>query len=77
MAEKTPKEEPLVRGLRMAMQALDRQVARAMQRDPAERDVHGVQKWEPLQERIERVSSFLLNSLGEQEIQLDSLLVLA
>lgn len=68
---------PLESGLLSALQALDNQVQREMQRSPAEREVQGVQKWEPFQKRIERVSVFLLDSLGEQAVDLDSLIILS
>lgn len=65
-------------GLRQAMQAVDSQVAREVfRRDPAEKEKHGVQNWAPVDERIERTSSFILNMLGENEVQLESLLVFA
>lgn len=60
-----------------AMQAIDSQIAREMQRTPAELEQLGVQKWEPYAKRIELISAFILNSLGEQKVELDSALVLA
>ena len=66
-------EESLIR----ALKAIDNQVAREMQRTPSERDVHGAQKWEPYQVRVENLTSFLLNSLGAEEISLDGILVLS
>jgi hypothetical protein len=68
---------PLEEGLLRAMTAIDKQVAREMQRTPSELEVHGVQKWEPYQKRIEFISSFILNSLGDEQAQLDSVLVLS
>lgn len=68
--------EPLKIGLRQALQAIDNQIAREMQRSPAEREVHGVLKWEPFEARVERVSAYLLSIFGE-DIQLDSLIVLS
>ena len=59
------------------MKALDNQIAREMQRSPEEREKHGVQKWEPFQNRIEIVTPLILNSLGEGEVNLDSLIVLS
>lgn len=67
----------LEEGLLQAMKAIDNQVARAMQRTPAERDVHGVQKWEPFETRVELITAFLLNELGSQEVSIDSMVVLA
>ncbi len=64
-------------GLLQAMQALDNQIARAMERSPSELEVSGVQKWKPYAERVEAVSTFLLESFGGEEINLDSLLVLS
>ena len=74
MAEQYGKLE---QGLLGAMKAIDNQIARAMQRTPSERDVHGVQKWEPYNTRIENVTAFLLESMADNEVSLDSLLVLA
>ena len=77
MTKKTEKGRPIEEGLIRAMQALDSQIARSMSRDPAEREVHGVQKWEPISERIERICVLVMNALGDNEIDLDSVLVLA
>ena len=60
-----------------AMQALDNQVARRMERSPAEREVHGVQKWEPYQSKIEEVTALVMQAFGEDSVKLDSLLILA
>jgi hypothetical protein len=68
---------PLEGGLLQAMRALDNQIARAMERTPAEREVSGVQKWTPYAERVELVSTFLLESFGDEEVKLDSVLILA
>ena len=72
--EKTP---PLQAGLLAALQALDSQIAREMQRNPVEREAHGVQKWEPIAKRVEAVSGFLLDALESQSVELDSVLVLS
>jgi hypothetical protein len=78
MTKESPKtESKLEEGLLQAMKAIDNQVARAMQRTPAERDMHGVSKWEPYETRVENSTAFLLNALGEGDVSLDSLLVLA
>ncbi|MFN8389054.1 MAG: hypothetical protein U0136_02040 [Bdellovibrionota bacterium] len=77
MTKKEAKIPPLEEGLLRAMQALDNQIARAMERTPAEREAHGVQKWEPITERIERVCVFLMNALGDDEVKLDSLVILS
>ena len=71
------KEGKLEEGLRVAMCAIDNQVARAMQRTPAERDVGGVSKWGPYETRVEHVTAFLLNELGAEVVSLDSLFVLS
>lgn len=76
MSSKKGKPAPLEAGVLQACQALDNQIARRMQRDPKQKAEHGVQKWEPLQERVEHVASLLVESFGEEEIQLDSLLIL-
>ena len=75
MAQEEIKLSPMEEGILRAMSAVDKQVAREMQRSPAELEVHGVQKWEPYQKRIEFISSFILNLLGDDKVQLDSLLV--
>ena len=67
----------LEEGLMMAMRAIDEQVAREMQRSDAEREQKGVQKWDPLQKRIEKAASILLNAFAKDDIKLDSLLVLS
>lgn len=71
----TEQRGKLEQGLLQAMKAVDNQIARAMQRTPSERDVHGVQKWEPFNTRVENVAAFLLEEIGAQEASLDSLLV--
>ncbi len=68
---------PLENGLLTAMKAIDNQIAREMQRNPAQRDEYGVQKWEPFQRKIEQMTSFLLNCLGDTEVDLDSLLIMS
>jgi len=77
MKEDREKLPVLEESLLEALKALDNQIAREMQRDAKSRDTHGAQKWEPYQTRIERLCSFLLNSLGEQTIDLDGVIVLA
>lgn len=76
MSKQRIESEPLEVGLRQALQALDNQIAREMQRSPADRELHGVLKWEPFEARVERVSAYLLSIFGE-DIQLDSLIVLS
>lgn len=78
MTSKPTKEKlpPLEQGLLEAMQALDNQIARRMERSPAEREVHGVQKWEPYQTKIEEVTALVMQAFGEESVKLDSLLIL-
>jgi hypothetical protein len=64
-------------GLLQAMRAIDNQIARALQRTPAEREAHGVQKWEPYEARVEDLVAFILNQLGDSTASLDSLFVLS
>jgi hypothetical protein len=71
----TEQRGKLEQGLIQAMKAVDNQIARAMQRTPSERDLHGVQKWEPYNTRVENVAAFVLEEIGAQEASLDSLLV--
>jgi len=68
---------PLEAGVLTALRAIDNQVARELQRTPADLTKHGVQKWEPFQKRIESISSFIIECLGERRIELDGILVLA
>lgn len=77
MKEDREKLPVLEESLLQALKALDNQIAREMQRDPKSREQYGAEKWEPYQTRIERLCSFLLNSLGEQSIDLDGVIVLA
>jgi len=74
MAENIGKLEE---GLIQAMRAIDNQIARAMQRSPSERDVQGVQKWEPYETRVEHVAAFIINQLGDESVNLDGVIVLA
>jgi len=71
---------PLEDGLFKACRAIENQIAREMQRTPAQRDQHGVQKWEPYAKRIESICSFLLEETATeagQGVSLDALLVLS
>lgn len=65
-------DESLIR----ALELIDSQIARAMERTPEQRDVGGVQKWKPLEERVERISTLLLDYYGDR-IQLDSVVVMS
>ena len=67
----------LEQSLLSAMCAIDNQISREMQRTPEQLDRLGVQKWEPLSKRVELVCAFILESLGHNRIELDSILVLA
>lgn len=73
----TEKLSPLEEGLLRALRAIDNQIAREMQRTPAELEKLGVQKWEPFNKRIENISAFLIDSISEQSMQLESLIVAA
>lgn len=66
----------LEQSLLATLKSLDNQILRAMQKDPAARAAGGLQKWQPYQDRIELLCSFLLNSLGEKDIDLDGLIIL-
>ena len=77
MASNEEKLSALEEALLRAMNAIDNQIAREMQRYPEQVERQGVQKWEPHSKRVELISSFLMNSLGDQNINMDSLLVLA
>jgi len=78
MSQKTERRTPLEEGLIVAMQSIDKQVLREIStRGPGEKEEHGIQKWEPFDKRIELISGFILNELGEESIGLDSLLVLS
>lgn len=68
---------PLEQGLLTALRSIDRQISREMQRTPSEKETQGVQKWEPYQKRIENICAFVINNLGDQDIGLDSVLVMA
>ena len=69
--------QPLEAALLRAMKAIDNQVAREMQRTPAEREEHGSKKWKPYDTRIENIAAFVLNSLGDDSATLDSVIVLS
>lgn len=77
MSKNEPKRPPLEDGLLTAFAALDNQIAREMQRSPEQLSKHGVQKWEPYSKRVESVTTMILDALGSEEVQMDSLIVLA
>jgi hypothetical protein len=68
---------PLEQGLLQAMKAIDKQIARGMQRTPAEREEKGVVKGEEYSTRIERITTFLLNAFNDGQVELDAFLVLS
>ena len=74
---KQEKMPPLEGGILTALRALDNQIARAMERSPSEREEHGVQKWEPYQQKVEQCAAIVLSAFAEDEIKLDSVLVAA
>lgn len=58
-----------------ALELIDSQISRAMERTPAQREESGVQKWKPLEERVEKLSTLILDNFGER-VELDSVVVL-
>lgn len=78
MSQKTESRSPLEESLITAMQGIDKQILREVSsRSPVSRQEHGVQKWEPIEKRVEYLSGFILNELGESTVGLDSVLVMA
>lgn len=71
---KTPKRPILEESLLTALKAVDNQIKRAMERSPSEREVHGVQKWKPIEDRVESVCEIIISEYGENH-DLDSLIV--
>ncbi len=74
---KKQKIPPLEHGVITAMRAVDNQVARQMERSPAERDLEGVQKWAPHQQKVEQICALVLEAFGDDEVRFDSVLVTA
>ena len=74
---KEPALPPLEEALLRACKAIDNQIARELQRSPEERRIHGVGKWAPYEKRVERIAGFLVEALGNHQIELDSLIVLS
>ena len=68
---------PLEAGIMQAMKALDRQIARDMLRTPAEVEEKGWSKSEPYLKRVEIIAPLIMNALGDDEITLDSLIIMA
>lgn len=77
MNKKAEKLPPLERGILDSYIALDNQIARDMQRTPEETSQEGVQKWSAYESKVERVTELLLGFFGEQDISLDSILVMS
>ena len=78
MSQKAESRSPLEEGLITAMKSIDKQILREVSsRSPSSREEHGVQKWEPIEKRVEYVSSIILNELGEESVGLDAILVMA
>lgn len=77
MNKPTSKGQLLEAGLLTAMQSLDKQITRELQRSPAELEQHGVLKWEPINTRVERVVGLILDYFEERRVELDSSMVLA
>lgn len=75
MQDKNPQRSPFEESLLKTLSAIDNQIAREMQRSPAELEKHGVQKWSAYEKRVELIVSSVLNALGTEEISLDSILV--
>lgn len=77
MNERKNRPTVLESGLLSALCALDSQVARALNKTPEERETYGLEKWEIYQAKLEQLTGFLLDCFSEQQVQLDSLLVLS
>src|SRR5687768_4499926 len=75
--KRTEKGEPLQAGLLRCMAAIDNQIARRMQRTPAEREAEGLRKWVPYNEKVEEISALLVGWLAEGKVEFDSLIVLS
>ena len=71
------KGENLQQHVLASLHALDAQVARAMQRTPKEREEHGVEKWQPFQERVERITGVVLQGFADEACKLDGVLIMA
>ncbi len=72
-----PKTPILDESLIKALEAIDNQIRRTVDsRTPSDRAVAGVQKWKPYEDRIERLTTLLLDNFGTN-VGLDSILVLS
>lgn len=65
----------MLEGLGQMLKAVERQIAREMQRSPEERERLGVQKWDPFLDRIEKIAAASVEKFGTQQVGLDSLIV--
>jgi hypothetical protein len=72
-AKKISYDEALLR----ALACLQSQLERELQRNPAERDVLGVSKWEPITKRIEDTAGLLLDGFAEERVFIEPLLILS
>lgn len=77
MSEETLQLSKTEQHLIDCLKSFDSQIAREMQRSPSQLEKQGVQKWTPYQRHIERLSAVLISSLGEQQVDLDSLIVMS
>lgn len=77
MSERKNRPPVLESGLLSALSAIDSQIARALNKTQEERDTYGLEKWEIYQSKLEQLTGFLLDCFGDQQVQLDSLLVLS
>ncbi|NBW39866.1 hypothetical protein EBR25_02565 [bacterium] len=77
MARKQKGSMTLEQALSRVLETLDAQVAREMQRTPAEREQRGVLKSEAHKKRSEKVSSHILEGISQGEFGLDGALILA
>ena len=69
---------PVEEGLLGAMRALDRQIEKELvRRGPSDLETFGVTRWEPYRKRMERVASAALQAFSDNDVKLDSLLVLS
>ncbi|MCB0317894.1 MAG: hypothetical protein KDD56_04000 [Bdellovibrionales bacterium] len=67
----------LEESLRSMMISIENQIQREMQRTPAEKDILGVDRWPPIQTRVERITEYALKLISQTDSQIDSLLVLS
>lgn len=69
---------PLEQGLFTALRSIDTQILREVEsRNPAQLEEHGLRKWNSYESRIERICSFVLNSIGDDDLGTDGVLVMA